>query len=130
MNSLHFGKEYKEFKTSCYRNNLFYDVYFLNVLEHPFQHVKKFVCDCLNFEKEKDLEPENKSCGLIYCRTREQTEFISEQLNKMKISCLAYHAGLKNNERMEVQNKWQNGQVPVIAATISFGMGVDKATVR
>ncbi|XP_044763142.1 ATP-dependent DNA helicase Q5 [Coccinella septempunctata] len=130
LNSLHFGKEYKEFKTSCYRNNLFYDVYFLNVLENPFKHVKKFICDCLNFEKEKEVLPENKSCGLIYCRTREQTEFISEQLNKMKIQCLAYHAGLKNVERLEVQNKWQRGECPVIAATISFGMGVDKATVR
>ncbi|KAL3271815.1 hypothetical protein HHI36_022285 [Cryptolaemus montrouzieri] len=48
----------------------------------------------------------------------------------MDIKCLAYHAGLKNKDRLEVQNKWQEGECPVIAATISFGMGVDKATVR
>jgi ATP-dependent DNA helicase Q5 len=29
-----------------------------------------------------------------------------------------------------VQNQWMEGKVPVIAATVSFGMGVDKASVR
>ena len=29
-----------------------------------------------------------------------------------------------------MQNEWMEGITPVIAATISFGMGVDKATVR
>lgn len=38
--------------------------------------------------------------------------------------------GLKNQERNEVQNKWTVGEVSVIAATCSFGMGVDKPTVR
>lgn len=39
-------------------------------------------------------------------------------------------AGLKNSERDEVQCKWMSGEVPVIVATVSFGMGVDKANVR
>lgn len=39
-------------------------------------------------------------------------------------------AGLKNQERNEVQNKWTSGEIPVIAATCSFGMGVDKGSVR
>lgn len=47
-----------------------------------------------------------------------------------KISAKAYHAGLKNSERDEIQEEWMQGQVKVIVATISFGMGVDKATVR
>jgi ATP-dependent DNA helicase Q5 len=29
-----------------------------------------------------------------------------------------------------VQNEWMEEKVPVIVATISFGMGVDKANVR
>ena len=33
-------------------------------------------------------------------------------------------------ERSQVQEDWMDGKVPVITATISFGMGVDKATVR
>jgi ATP-dependent DNA helicase Q5 len=38
--------------------------------------------------------------------------------------------GLKPNEREQVQDEWMRGVVPVITATISFGMGVDKASVR
>lgn len=29
-----------------------------------------------------------------------------------------------------MQDKWMKDEVPVLAATIAFGMGVDKATVR
>ncbi len=38
--------------------------------------------------------------------------------------------GLKGTLRSEVQSQWMKGEVPVIVATISFGMGVDKANVR
>lgn len=43
---------------------------------------------------------------------------------------MCYHAGLRNSVRLECQESWQNGDYPVICATVSFGMGVDKATVR
>lgn len=42
----------------------------------------------------------------------------------------AYHAGLKTNERHQAQEDWMDGVFPVICATISFGMGVDKSSVR
>lgn len=41
-----------------------------------------------------------------------------------------YTAGLKTGDRTEAQNEWMQGTVLVIVATISFGMGVDKANVR
>lgn len=130
INSLRLSADHKSFKTSCFRSNLFYDVYFPNLLENPFKHLKNFIEECLQFDKEKDLPNNKKSCGIIYCRTREQTEVLASKLNSMKIKALCYHAGLKNNERLEFQEMWQRGEVPVICATISFGMGVDKATVR
>ena len=37
---------------------------------------------------------------------------------------------MKSKERDEVQQGWMNGEVPVIVATVSFGMGVDKSNVR
>lgn len=42
----------------------------------------------------------------------------------------AYHAGLTAQQRTSVQDSWVAGEVPVIVATVSFGMGVDKANVR
>lgn len=41
-----------------------------------------------------------------------------------------FFTGLKARDREEVQNEWMQGKVLVIVATISFGMGVDKANVR
>ena len=38
--------------------------------------------------------------------------------------------GLEADVRRSVQQQWMDGVVPVIVATISFGMGVDKANVR
>lgn len=38
--------------------------------------------------------------------------------------------GLKASERTLVQNEWMEEKVRVIVATVSFGMGVDKANVR
>lgn len=38
--------------------------------------------------------------------------------------------GLPAKERSEIQQQWMEGICPVIVATVSFGMGVDKANVR
>lgn len=130
MESLKLSKTHKKFKTSCFRENLFYDVFYQNTLENPYVHLKTFIVKCLNKSQEQDLPKEQKSCGIIYCRTREQTEILSHKLNEMGVKSLCYHAGLKNKERLEYQDSWYGGDVPVICATISFGMGVDKASVR
>ncbi|KAK2588441.1 hypothetical protein KPH14_004436 [Odynerus spinipes] len=117
------------FSIPVFRPNLYYDVWFLDILDKPFDHLKNFIMEALGPLNE--CTPKVKrNCGIIYCRKKEATEIIANKLSMSNIPTLAYHAGLKNQERNEVQNKWTMGEVPVIAATCSFGMGVDKATVR
>lgn len=47
----------------------------------------------------------------------------------MRVSLLRF-PGLKDRERTERQNAWMDGHYKVVTATISFGMGVDKPSVR
>lgn len=50
--------------------------------------------------------------------------------NVSSLPDLPFFPGLKASDRTQVQNEWMEEKVPVIVATISFGMGVDKANVR
>nr|CAI5867468.1 unnamed protein product [Callosobruchus analis] len=67
---------------------------------------------------------------IIYCITRKQTEQMSEKLQAMGMDCLPYHAGLSLKVRKETHEKFVKDKVPVITATIAFGMGIDKPDVR
>lgn len=41
-----------------------------------------------------------------------------------------YHAGMADEERKKSQNAFINDEVDIIVATVAFGMGIDKSTVR
>ena len=46
------------------------------------------------------------NCGIVYCRSRDACVQLAGRLISKKISAKAYHAGLKNSERDEIQNEW------------------------
>ncbi|KAJ6633177.1 ATP-binding cassette sub-family B member 6 [Pseudolycoriella hygida] len=119
-----------KFKTPCFRKNLYYDVVFKNTIQDDFIHLKEFAGKCLNSSENDDVKSNKKACGIIYCRTRDHVELVANGLTKQGIKTVAYHAGLKDHERKQVQEDWMSGKYPIISATVSFGMGVDKATVR
>ncbi|MBL7934096.1 MAG: RecQ family ATP-dependent DNA helicase [Bacteroidia bacterium] len=68
--------------------------------------------------------------GIVYARNRKKTEELALFLKKNKISSLAYHAGLKFEERAKIQQEWIDNKTQVICATNAFGMGIDKPDVR
>ncbi|XP_035710211.1 ATP-dependent DNA helicase Q5 isoform X2 [Folsomia candida] len=117
------------FKNPCFRSNLHYDVQFKELLDEPFDHLVEFCVESLGEDWESE-KPGDRGCGIIYCRTREMTEDIATILTRRGLKAKPYHGGLKGADRDKIQGEWMNGVTPVIVATISFGMGVDKASVR
>jgi len=67
---------------------------------------------------------------IIYCQTRKNVEAVSDALNRDGIRALPYHAGLSNEQRSEHQTSFIRDEVPVLVATIAFGMGIAKPDVR
>jgi ATP-dependent DNA helicase RecQ len=68
--------------------------------------------------------------GVIYCLSRKGTEDICAKLLKEGIKSDYYHAGMSSQERSRVQEAFIKDEIPVITATVAFGMGIDKSNVR
>ncbi|MES2462942.1 MAG: ATP-dependent DNA helicase RecQ [Armatimonadota bacterium] len=68
--------------------------------------------------------------GLVYAGSRDKCEQLSRMLKRHGIAAGFYHAGLPPDERAAAQDRFMSGEVRVMAATVAFGMGVDKADIR
>ena len=68
--------------------------------------------------------------GVIYCITRKDVEKVYQNLVKAGIAAGYYHAGLPDQVRKDMQNKYAFDEIQVMVATNAFGMGIDKSNVR
>jgi ATP-dependent DNA helicase RecQ/Werner syndrome ATP-dependent helicase len=65
---------------------------------------------------------------LIYCPTQKETENVAHFLSGHGVRCDYYHAGRKQEERERVHDAFLASEVPVVAATNAFGMGIVRAS--
>lgn len=68
--------------------------------------------------------------AIVYCATRKQTESMAAALTADGFVAAAYHAGLERSKRTRVQDDFAAERVDVVAATVAFGMGIDRSDVR
>ena len=68
--------------------------------------------------------------GIIYCSTRKDVERVYDNLTRAGIQTGYYHAGLSDEMRKDMQNKYAFDQLQVMVATNAFGMGIDKSNMR
>ena len=103
--------------TGFYRKNLFLQITPTNESEKGeklFQRIKE--------------SPEAPT--IVYVTLRKTAEEVAELLCLNKINAHPYHAGMKSEERELIQNRFMNGELDCIVATIAFGMGIDKENIR
>ena len=76
------------------------------------------------------LSPQKDNAGIVYVTQQKTAELVAGFLVSKGILAKAYHAGLKNEDRDEIQNQFMDGEVNCVVATIAFGMGIDKSDIR
>ena len=86
--------------------------------KNRFDHIQRFI------------ENRPRQSGIIYCLSRRQAESVAKKLNRAGLSAGHYHAGMDTDARAAAQDAFINDEIPVICATIAFGMGIDKSNVR
>jgi ATP-dependent DNA helicase RecQ len=68
--------------------------------------------------------------GIVYAATRASAQAARDALAAAGEQVTLYHAGLPGRERHDAMTAFLGGSARVIAATVAFGMGIDKPDVR
>ena len=68
--------------------------------------------------------------GIVYCGTRAKTETLASALSDTGLPALAYHGGMERDQRRRVEERFQREDGLIVAATVAFGMGIDKPDIR
>jgi ATP-dependent DNA helicase RecQ len=68
--------------------------------------------------------------AIVYSMTRVGAEQEADRLAGQGWRSVAYHAGLDRDVRARAQAMFTDGRVDVVAATVAFGMGIDRPDVR
>ncbi|GCL36985.1 ATP-dependent DNA helicase RecQ [Sphaerospermopsis reniformis] len=106
------------YKLNPYRNNLHLNVRIAWTPKGRKQQLLKFIKNHQN------------QAGLIYVRTRKDSEELAAWLIELGYNTASYHAGLGATERRAVEASWLNGKMPFVVCTCAFGMGINKPDVR
>ena len=104
-------------QTGFYRSNL--NLHVLAVAENT-----------KNTELKNLVNHYNGAGGIVYVTLQHTAERVASYLQQAGINASAYHAGMKNEDRARIQEGFMRGELPLVVATIAFGMGVDKADIR
>lgn len=87
-------------------------------------------------ERDKDrrllerLAESPKAPTIVYVTLQKTAERVAGMLEEGGIPAAPYHAGMAAEKRESIQNRFMKGDLRCVAATIAFGMGIDKRDVR
>ena len=68
--------------------------------------------------------------GIVYTATHADAQAARDALASAGEQVTLYHAGLSGRERRDAMTAFLDGSARIVAATVAFGMGIDKPDVR
>ncbi|VAW36223.1 ATP-dependent DNA helicase RecQ, partial [hydrothermal vent metagenome] len=78
----------------------------------------------------KRLAAHPQAPTIVYVTLQKTAEQVAKKLSSQGYTAMAYHAGLKDEKRQQIQEWFMAANDGVVVATIAFGMGIDKANIR
>ncbi|HEX9787011.1 MAG TPA: DNA helicase RecQ [Candidatus Binatia bacterium] len=76
------------------------------------------------------LRRHSRQAAIVYCMSRRDTESMADFLQANHLRAAFYHAGMEADERRRAQDAFASEAIDVVAATVAFGMGIDRSDVR
>ncbi len=76
------------------------------------------------------LQRHRRQAAIVYCISRKDTESMASFLQADGLRAAFYHAGMDADERRRTQDDFASEALDVVAATVAFGMGIDRSDVR
>ena len=76
------------------------------------------------------IQTSERGPTIIYVTLQKTAGQVAEKLQEQGLTAKAYHAGMKPEERNEIQEWFMNSSDGIVVATIAFGMGIDKSDIR
>ncbi|QSZ33768.1 hypothetical protein DSL72_005339 [Monilinia vaccinii-corymbosi] len=105
------------FRTSTYRPNL-------QLLAESGMTKRDLFPKLVNFLRK------NKGSTIIYVTLQKHTEELALLLNQEGFKAKAFHAGMQTSAKTKLQDEFMRTDDLIMVATIAFGMGIDKGSIR
>jgi ATP-dependent DNA helicase RecQ len=68
--------------------------------------------------------------AIVYCLSRRDAEVMAAAMQANRLRAAYYHAGMEPDDRRKTQDAFASEAIDVVAATVAFGMGIDRSDVR
>ena len=81
-------------------------------------------------ERLAELLAEESGNGIIYVTTVKAVGELTDFLTSRGFAVASYHGRMKAADRTENQDRFMNGDLPIMVATNAFGLGIDKPDTR
>jgi ATP-dependent DNA helicase RecQ len=76
------------------------------------------------------IQAHQQQSGLVYVRSRLDSQTLANWFKSLDYKAAAYHAGLATTARRNIEQSWILGETQFVICTSAFGMGIDKPNVK